>query len=142
MDNSTYLTNAVRSIAESERLQPCSSLRRIVLSGVLCLFIAALLITSQNQALAHSKADYLKLYAHSKIVNDKQYQCFQKIIYKESRWNPNAHNGSHYGLGQMKSQHYRNLDPFRQIDESIRYITKRYKTMCNAWSFHKRKNFY
>jgi hypothetical protein len=53
-----------------------------------------------------------------------------------------AVNGSHYGLGQMRSQWYRNLDPYSQIDETIRYTRNRYGSMCNAWAFHERKGWY
>jgi hypothetical protein len=59
--------------------------------------------------------------------------------YKRIRWRHNARNGSHYGLGQMRSTWYRDLDPYRQIDATLRYITKRYQTPCKAWTFHERK---
>jgi hypothetical protein len=94
---------------------------------------------------AHSAAysiDHLKLYAHSRILDYKEFQCFNKIITKESRWSYVAKNGSHFGLGQMRSKHYRDLDPFRQIDASLRYITKRYQTPCKAWAFHQKRNYY
>jgi hypothetical protein len=91
---------------------------------------------------AATLADHYKLYAHSRIIDWNQYHCFVKIINKESRWNPNAKNGSHYGLGQMRSQWYRNLDPYRQIDQTIKYITNRYQTPCKAWAFHERNNWY
>jgi hypothetical protein len=108
-------------------------------------FIASALIAVQGANPAHSAAysvDHLKLYAHSRIVNYKQFQCFNKIITKESRWNYQARNGSHYGLGQMKSKHYGNLDPFRQIDATLAYVTKRYKSNCQAWAFHQRKGYF
>jgi hypothetical protein len=94
---------------------------------------------------AHSAAysvDHLKLYAHSRILDYKEFQCFNKIITKESRWSYVAKNGSHFGLGQMRSKHYRDLDPFRQIDASLRYITNRYQTPCKAWAFHQERNYY
>ena len=94
---------------------------------------------------AHSAAysiDHLKLYAHSRILDYKEFQCFNKIITKESRWSYTARNGSHFGLGQMRSKHYRDLDPFRQIDASLRYITNRYQTPCKAWAFHQERNYY
>jgi hypothetical protein len=86
--------------------------------------------------------DHLKLYAHSRLLDYKEFQCFNKIITKESRWSYLAKNGSHFGLGQMRSKHYRDLDPFRQIDASIRYITVRYQTPCKAWAFHQERNYY
>lgn len=35
-------------------------------------------------------------------LTDKQYQCHNEIVYRESRWNINAVNGSHHGYYQMK----------------------------------------
>ena len=91
---------------------------------------------------ANYSIDHLKLYAHSRLLDYKEFQCFNKIITKESRWSYTARNGSHYGLGQMRSKHYRDLDPFRQIDASLRYITNRYQTPCKAWAFHQERNYY
>jgi hypothetical protein len=106
--------------------------------------IAALLsITSiANANAANYSIDHLKLYAHSRLLDYKEFQCFNKIITKESRWSYLARNGSHYGLGQMRSTYYRDLDPFRQIDATIRYNHKRYLTQCNAWSFHLKNGYY
>jgi hypothetical protein len=94
---------------------------------------------------AHAAAysvDQLKLYAHSRILNYQEFQCFHKILNKESRWSYTARNNSHYGLGQMRSTWYRDLDPYRQIDATIRYITKRYLTSCKAWEFHQDRGYY
>ncbi len=96
-----------------------------------------------NPALAANYSiDHLKLYAHSRILDYKEFQCFNRIITKESRWSYTARNGSHWGLGQMRSKHYGTLDPFRQIDASLRYITNRYQTPCKAWAFHQERNYY
>ena len=91
---------------------------------------------------ANYSIDHLKLYAHSRLLDYREFQCFNKIITKESRWSYTARNGSHYGLGQMRSKHYRDLDPFRQIDATIRYVTIRYQTPCKAWAFHQERNYY
>jgi hypothetical protein len=131
----TYLTSLIRSILAGERLKPIARMRSLVLLGVLC-------IVSTTPAEANSNTDQYKLYTHSRVINYEQFICLSKIIYKESRWNPQAVNGSHYGLGQMRSKHYRNLDPYRQIDATIKYIKNRYGSMCKAWEFHKRKNYY
>jgi hypothetical protein len=86
--------------------------------------------------------DALKLYAHSQIVNDSQYQCFYNLITKESNWRVNAKNGSHYGIGQMRNTKYRDLDGFTQVRWSIKYIKGRYGSMCNAWAFSKAKGYH
>lgn len=40
----------------------------------------------------------------NKQLTDKQYHCHNEIIYRESRWNIDAVNGSHYGYYQMRSK--------------------------------------
>jgi len=119
-----------------------SSRSKLNLLPHLCL-VAALLSQTMQPAIASSySTDHLKLYAHSRLISYKQFQCFNHIITKESRWNYKARNGSHYGLGQMRSQHYRDLDPFRMIDATIRYITNRYETPCKAALFHDRNGYF
>ena len=100
------------------------------------LFIVAALTLAgigQSPAYGVEQSDLLKLYAHSRLINDEQYQCFHRLITKESNWRVEARNGSHYGIGQMRNKRYGKLDGFSQVDWSIRYITKRYGSMCNAW---------
>lgn len=106
--------------------------------------VTALIVALNGQSYAYGvdQSDALKLYAHSRIVNDKQYQCFYALITKESNWRVNAKNGSHYGLGQMRNLNYKKLDGFTQVDWSIRYITKRYGSMCNGWRFFKAKGYH
>ena len=135
-----YLTSLLPSSSASERVCACSSLRRLAVVGILCCFTASLSL--QMQPAQATNTDQYKLYAHSRLINEEQYKCFSRIIYKESRWNPLAKNGSHFGLGQMRSQHYRNLDPYRQIDATIKYINHRYGSMCNAWRFHGKHGHY
>jgi len=137
------LTSALRFLREKRTAYAVSSLKR---RKRLWASIAILAVTSTilipNANSADYSIDHLKLYAHSRLLDYKEFQCFNKIITKESRWSYIARNGSHYGLGQMRSKHYRDLDPFRQIDATIRYITNRYQTPCKAWAFHQERNHY
>ena len=73
----------------------------------------------------------LKLYAYNKM-DWSEFQCYNWLIYKESRWNPKARNGSHRGLGQMRSEWYGTLSPKKQIDVHIKYIRHRYADACAA----------
>jgi hypothetical protein len=92
--------------------------------------LIAALITINNQI--PSKANMnLKLYAYN-LLSWKEFECFNWLIYKESRWNYKAVNGSHYGLGQMRSTWYRDLSPKGQIKASIKYISHRYGDSCRA----------
>lgn len=112
-------------------------------SGLLLVLIASIAQLGPNSAYATGySVDHLKLYAHSRILDYKEFQCFNRIITKESRWNYLAKNGSHYGLGQMRSKHYRDLDPYRQIDATLKYVRTRYSTSCKALAFHEKKGYF
>ena len=142
-DYAPYLTRALLSLRMKRAAEAGSSQERKIGLGAAIALTATLSITCIPEATAKNySVDHLKLYAHSRILDYKEFQCFNKIITKESRWDYKAKNGSHYGLGQMKSQHYRDLDPFRMIDASLRYITIRYQTNCKAWAFHQERNYY
>jgi hypothetical protein len=94
----------------------------------LALIAALLSIFGQSP----SKADMnLKLYAYNKL-DWSEFQCYNWLIFKESSWNPKARNGSHYGLGQMRSTWYRDLSPKKQINAHIKYIRHRYADACTA----------
>ena len=139
----TCLTVAVRWFRLKRDAEALISQRRNRLMGKVYSIALLLSITSITNANAATYSiDHLKLYAHSRLLDYKEFQCFNKIITKESRWSYTARNGSHYGLGQMRSTYYRDLDPFRQIDATIRYNHKRYLTQCNAWSFHLKHGYY
>ena len=138
-----YLTRSVRFYRLKRAADADCSQGRINLVGRFYVIAALLSITNiHNANAANYSIDHLKLYAHSRLLDYKEFQCFNKIITKESRWSYTARNGSHYGLGQMRSKHYRDLDPFRQIDATISYNHKRYLTQCNAWSFHLKHGYY
>jgi len=86
--------------------------------------------------------DALRLYAHSRITDFTEFMCFDSIIISESHYNYLARNGNHYGIGQMESKTYQSRDPYTQIDLTIKYVRTRYKTMCNALTFHKKHGYY
>ena len=131
-----YLTGSVRSILAGEPLRRIARRRSLVLLGALC-------IVGTTPAEAVTDTDYLKLYAHSRIIDYKQTQCFYKLITKESNWRIDAINGSHFGLGQMRNPKYRNLDGYRQIDWTLRYIKARYSgSSCNAYRHWQTKGWH
>lgn len=142
-DYAPYLTRALLSLRLKRAAVADSSLeRKIGLGAAIALTATLLNVSIPNSQAANYSVDHLKLYAHSRILDYKEFQCFNRIITKESRWSYSARNGSHFGLGQMRSKHYRDLDPYRQIDATLKYITNRYKTNCKAWAFHQDRNYY
>jgi hypothetical protein len=120
------------TITLSTRAALAGSSRRTLYAGVLCLSVINVTPVQASQSI-----DLLKLYAHSRIINEVEYNCFNKLITKESNWRIEAinPNGNHFGLGQMRNHKYRNLDGFRMIDWSLRYIKARYSgSSCKAFA--------
>ena len=140
------LTHPVRCHRVKRAGVPDSSQARMQLTGKLCLLIGLLLQTTIPSAQAIGTkvdADHYKLYAHSRIITWSETKCFILLIDKENRhWNPMAKNGSHYGIGQMRNTKYRELDGYRQIDWTLRYIAGRYSTPCKAWEFFKANGYH
>ncbi len=84
----------------------------------------------------------IKLHAYNKL-NWEQFECYNWLIHHESRWNYKAKNGSHYGLGQMRSKWYGTLNPYKQIDAHLRYIKHRYEgCACAALRHWERKGWH
>ena len=76
-------------------------------------------------------------------LNDlDQFYCLDELNFKESRWNPKAKNGSHYGIPQGKSKWLSTVNGYKQIDWQLNYIKKRYSNPCNALAHHKIKGWY
>jgi len=94
--------------------------------------LSLMLLAFQAISIQSSEASMnLKLYAYNKM-DWSEFQCYNWLIHKESSWNPKARNGSHYGLGQMRSKWYGTLSPKKQIDQHIKYIRHRYDDACAA----------
>jgi Ni/Co efflux regulator RcnB len=135
-DYARYLTRSVRSRLADEPVHRVARALRLVLLAALCLAVATPATAAQDVKRITS-IDSLKLYAHSRIVNYKEFQCFNTLITKESNWRVEAvnPNGNHFGLGQMRNTKYRNLDGYRMIDWSLRYISHRYSgSSCKAFA--------
>ena len=134
-----YLTKAVRSILAGEPLRRIARRRSLVLLGVLC-------VISITPAYGYNpNVESYKLYAHMKLLNDKQYRCLVTLWTLESRWNPKADNpkSSAYGIPQLLNM--KETNPYKQIDLGLKYIThhKLYKgDTCKALDRHKRVGHY
>jgi hypothetical protein len=124
------------------RRQPVGRvLGRPIVFRLMTLTLAAAFISIINTS--PSKADMnLKLYAYNQM-SWKQFECYNWLIYKESSWNPKARNGSHYGLGQMRSTWYRDLSPKQQIKAHMKYLSHRYGgDACRALRHLERKGWH
>jgi len=109
---------------------------RFMLSLMLCILASLMIDTKPANANMN-----LKLYAYN-LLSWEEFQCFNWLIHKESRWNHKAKNGSHYGLGQMRSTWYKDLSPRKQIKATIKYSLTRYGSVCNALDHFDRKGWH
>jgi hypothetical protein len=100
-------------------------LARCWLVGI-ALVIVNLCFVKTNSVAADNSIMNLKLYAYNKFKTYEQFDCYNYLIHKESRWNYKARNNSHYGLGQMRNKMVLTLTPKGQIDLHMKYVAHRY----------------
>ena len=135
----SYLTYALRSILAGEPLPRIARKRSLVLLAGLLLF--GNMPASQAINTPRDKENY-KLYAHIKLLNAKQYRCLEILWMRESKWDPRADNpkSSAFGIPQMLKM--KELDPFKQIDLGLKYISHKHSTPCRALHFHNQRGWY
>jgi hypothetical protein len=90
-----------------------------VLVGALCLGYAQ---PAEAQLDAIKSVKSLAAYQ----LTDKQYLCHNEIIYRESRWNIDAVNGSHHGYYQLKIKAVKGKPYDYQFWMYWYYVTHRY----------------
>jgi hypothetical protein len=113
---------------------------RGLLTGFLCLLLMQL--SSVEKTYSVSAADHFKLYAHSLVVDAKEYRCLELLWNKESNWNHKAKNKKSSAFGIPQLLKLKTTDPYKQINLGLKYIKARYTTPCNAWAFFKSKGYY
>ena len=59
-------------------------------------------------------------------LTDKQYQCHNQIVHRESSWNINAVNGSHYGYYQLRTKAVKGKPYDYQFFMYWYYVSSRY----------------
>ena len=130
------LTPTLASQLAGEPLRRIARRRCLVLLGVLC-------VIGITPAKAYDpNVESYKLYAHMKLLDDRQYRCLVVLWRNESQWSPTAKNkhSSAYGIPQLLNMTETN--PYKQIDLGIKYIIKRYSNPCAALDHHKKVGHY
>jgi hypothetical protein len=118
------LTRMVRSLARAHqglKAAPVGRGRKVAIAIGIALSMALPLdAQASNQAIRYVKdlADYQ--------LTEVQEACHNEIVYRESRWNPKAKNGSHYGLYQGRSKSLEKANTIRQWWWYWHYVTHRY----------------
>lgn len=91
----------------------------------------------------------IRVYAEQQTLKTfgGQWSALNTIIWRESKWNSEAKNpkSSAFGLCQFLKSTWKEgktSDPYKQIDECIRYIQVSYGTPDKAKKFHDIHNYF
>ena len=110
------------------------------LTGILCLLL--LQLSSVEKTYSVTAIDHFKLYAHSLVVDAKEYRCLELLWTRESNWNYKAKNKRSSAKGIPQLLNLKTNDPIEQINLGIKYIKHRHKTPCNAWAYWQKNQHY
>ena len=116
-------------------------LARCWLVGI-ALFIVNLCFVKTN-SVAVNKPMHYKQYAFIQLNHSfTEFYCLDELYHRESRWNPKARNGSHYGIPQGRSKWLATVDGYKQVEWGIKYNYNRYGSMCKALDHFKIKGWH
>ena len=90
----------------------------------------------------HYKPMHYKQYILIELQDFTEAYCLIDLYTAESRLNPKARNGSHYGIPQGRSKYLARVDGTKQIDWGIKYNLNRYGSMCKALEHYKIKGWH
>ena len=134
--------NRKRSILNRKAEPPSARLgrRRVWATLLLIAFSSCFL---KDYSVAANKPMHYKQYAFIQLNHSfTEFYCLDELYHRESRWNPKARNGSHYGIPQGRSKYLATVDGFKQIDWGIKYNYARHGSMCNALDHFKIKGWH
>ena len=119
----------------------CGKLARCTLVGV-ALFVAQISSLERAESQVIHKTNHYRQWAFIQLNDVNEFNCIDELYYKESRWNPKAKNGSHYGIPQGRSKYLQRVNGYKQVEWGIKYNLNRYGSMCKALDHHKRKGWH
>ena len=136
-----YLTLMLRSSRLSEPQPRIARLRHFTIWAAL--FVITTVATGQAKADNINNQEMYKLYAHMKVLDDKQYRCLVILWRNESQWNPTSKNKKSTAFGIPQLLKMTETNPFKQIDLGLKYIDHRYNgDTCKALDHHKKRGHY
>jgi len=93
-------------------------------------------------AVSNYKPTHYKQYILITLNDIDETHCLVELYMAESKLNPLARNGSHYGIPQGRSKYLAKVDGTKQIDWGIKYNLNRYGSMCKALEHYKIKGWH
>ena len=131
-------TLTAQSLSKAHR-EPLRGVARGVLVAI---GISLLFVPNAGSTSTKEYVDYKTFSLYLLDFNIKEYKCLSALYGKESAWNPDAVNGSHYGIPQGKSIHLSTLNGYEQVQWGLDYIGHRYGEPCIAWQHFKDKGWH
>jgi hypothetical protein len=116
------------------------SLARCTLVATL-LFLEVICFEKTNSVAADTTNNY-RQWAFIQLNNLDEFYCLDYLYFRESRWNPKARNGSHYGIPQGRSTYLQTVNGYKQVEWGIKYNLNRYGSMCKALDHYKIKGWH
>ena len=130
------------SLSKRKAEPPGARLGRCWLLGsAICIAITFALLIDESVGL--NKPTHYKQYAFIQLNHSfTEFYCLDELYHHESRWNPKARNGSHYGIPQGRSKYLSKVNGYKQVEWGIAYNLNRYGSMCKALDHFKRKGWH
>ena len=131
-----------RSTLSRKAEPPRARLGRRRVWQALCILAFTCLSKDYSVAKENYKPTHYKQYILIELQDFTEAYCLIDLYTAESRLNPKARNGSHYGIPQGRSKYLSKVDGTKQIDWGIKYNLNRYGSMCKALEHYKIKGWH
>jgi len=143
IDLTTHATLNKHVILNHKAEPPTAGLGRCrVWATLLLITFNFVFVKDYSVAKENYKPTHYKQYILIELQNFTEAYCLIDLYTAESRLNPKARNGSHYGIPQGRSKYLATVDGTKQIDWGIKYINNRYGSMCKALEHYKIKGWH
>ena len=144
IDLTRHATLNTRSILNRKAGSPTArpGRRRVWLTLLLIAFSSCFTKDYSVAAVNNYKPTHYKQYILITLNDIDETHCLVELYMAESRLNPLARNGSHYGIPQGRSKYLARVDGTKQIDWGIKYNLNRYGSMCKALEHYKIKGWH
>ena len=131
-----------RSTLSRKAEPPTAGLGRRRVWQALCILAFTCLLKDYSVAKDNYKPMHYKQYILIELQDFTEAYCLIDLYTAESRLNPKARNGSHYGIPQGRSKYLATVSGTKQIDWGIKYNLNRYGSMCKALEHYKIKGWH
>ena len=115
-------------------LARCTLVATLIFLEVICF--------EKTNSVAADNTNHYRQWAFIQLNNLDEFDCLDYLYFKESRWNPQARNGSHYGIPQGRSKWLSTVNGYKQVEWGIKYNNVRYGSMCKALEHYKIKGWH